>query len=532
VLAILNRSIAWWFVAAAFLAATAPGQDECADCKPTSGVQPAQSAARRTLSSKTAAVDPQLKAMISDADGVMPEFRADILLGLVESGKIADARLKKTLVNRAYSAAEAAQAQYGEAPYGRVGRTRQGRKAISVSITQLDRISLQSRAVHDMQSLSASRARAMFETMPFPALAPLSCDDNWIYDPGPFYHALTEVVESDFHPHEIASGNRLSFLLPYVSHLDSHAQVIPVAHLLATAKLTPEELRQLSSAYVEALSSVPPDGLTFAVVAEDGGDYVRNVYGNSLSDAMLGLWSAMKKADLSTGLLLRPLRGYLLQNFNGPRCNIKEAEESAKKKNSLPGAVEGFNRTFDASLKQNGLAPISLDELPKAATLPTTVFDPPDSYEDKQLTLAIQKLQDSLDRSTQNGQIASSWWRQLDDFLLRFYAWEEGQAKEDDYVNEKAEFYQVLVDFVPKSPERQKVLESFVSLLEQHTYQSLGAAEWFLYSRVFLIGMFAKESHDEIVHALLNSRDPVLNLYARLELWQGKASGPHWPAAH
>src|SRR5271157_10111 len=514
-----------WLVAAAFLATTAQGRDVCPSCKPAAGPPQTQSAARRTPAAKAMEPDPQLKALISDADGVLPEFKADILLSLAESGKVADAGLKKKLVNRAYAAAEAVQPQYAEAPYGRVGKTPQGRKAIALSMTQLDRMSLQSRAVHDMQALSHSRARAMFEAMQFPVLGPLSCDDNWIYAPGPFYSALAEVAENNFTPNEIKDGKRLAFLQSYVSHLESHAQVIPVAHLLATAKLTPEELRQLAPVYSEALLGVPQDGHTFAIIAEDGGDYIQSVYGGrSLSDAMSGLVSAAKRTDVPAGLLLRSLRGYLVQNFNGPRCSTKETEEDTKKKNSLPGAVASFNQTFDALLKQNGITPITLSELTKATVLATTVFDPHDdsSFDDKQLTLAIQQLHGSLDQSTKAGQIAPSWWRELDDFLSRFYSWQEGNEPEENYVHEKAEFYQALIDLIPKSPERQKVLESFVAFLEQHSYQNLGGAEWFLYAKVFLLGMFAENSHEEILNAFVNSRDPVLSLYARMELWKAK----------
>jgi hypothetical protein len=519
------------FVAVAFLMTKAQGQEVCAGCKFETGPQQTQGA-RRTPGPQAVVADPQLKTMISDADDVLPEFKADILLSLVESGKIADERLKKALVNRAFAAAEVVQPPYGEAPFGVMGVTPQGRKAIALSMTQLDRMSLQSRAVHDMQSISAPRARAMFGVMQFPVLEPLSCDDNWIYAPGPFYAALAEVADNDFVPSEIKQGKRLSFLLPYIGHLDSHAQVIPVAHLLTTAKLTDEELRQLSPTYADSLLAVPPDGLTFAVIAEDGGNYVKNVYGGrSLSDSMAGLISITRKSDVPAGSLLRSFRSYLVRNFNGPRCDPKKPGQDTKGKEPLPSAVASFNQAFDPLLKQNAITPITLSELPKANVSPTTVWSPPDpSYDGKQLTFAIQQLHTSRDQSMKDGQPDSSWWKELDDFLSRFYSWQQGSESEEDYSYEQADFYFSLLDIIPKSPERDKMIEKFVSFLEQHSYQSLGAAEWFIYPKTILMGFFARGSHDEIVNAFLNSRDPVLGLYARLERWQGHPSRPHWPA--
>ena len=516
-------------VAAAFLAA-ARGQDRCAGCdgagSSQAGAKP-HSRAAATLTQR----DPLLKALINDTDALLPEFRADILLSIAESGRVADPGLKIKLLDRAYSAAETVQPPYTEAPYGAVGSTPQGRKAIALSVTQLDRMSLQSRAVHDMQALSGSRARAMFEQIEFPVLGPLACDDNWIYAPMPFYSALAETVGNDFRPSEIASGKRLTFLQPYVSRLNSHAQVIPVAHLLATAKLTPDELRQLSPVYAAALLGVPQDGHTFGVIGEDDGDNIRGVYGGSLSGSMSALVSVMERSGAPTASLLHSLRAYLVQNFNGPRCDIAHRGQEGKKRSPLPRAVESFNQAFDGLLKANGLAPISSSELTKAAVLPTHLWeDPGDSDNAKRLSSSLRALHAALDRSTKDDQVPDSWWRDLDDFLTSFYSWQEGSEPEEDYVREKTEFYEALVEIIPKSPTRHKVLENFVSFMEQYSYQSIGGAEWFLHARMFLMGLWAKDSHEEILNAFLNSRDPVLSVYARLEVWNGKMIGPHWPA--
>ncbi len=476
-------------------------------------------------------LDPKLKALVNDTDTVLPEFKADILLSLVESGKVTDVGLQKSLINRAFAAADAVQPPYAEAPYGSVGTTPQGRKAIALSMTQLDKMSLQSRAVHDMQAVNPARARAMFVAMQFPVLEPLGCNENWIYSPGPFYSALSEAAEKDFSSDEVAKGKRLTFLTPYVSHMESHAQVIPVARFLKSAKLTPEELRQLSSAFADALPAIPRDEHTFSIVADDQGQYVTQVYGASLSDAMSDLVTTMQKSGVSPLTLLHSLRAYLVENFNGPRCNI-EQKQSAAKKAALPYAVASFNSRFDSLLKQSGVTPVTADELPKAAVLPTRLWDQPtdNSHEAERLIAAIQKLERSLDQSTKQGKVADEWWRDLDDFLSSFYSWQQGDETEADYVRERADLYNALVDMIPKSPQRQKVFENYLSFLEQHSYQNLGGAQWFIYVKLYFMGMYGKDSHQEILNSFLNSRDPVLNLYARLEEVNGKPIGAHWPA--
>ncbi len=529
----MNRSALCTYLrlllAGACLIASAQSQSVCAGCK--SGADARLNIGKSPHPTKAVIADPKVKALVNDTDTVLPEFKADILLSLIESGKITDIAVQKSLVNRAFRTADAVQPPYAEAPYGSIGTTPQGRKAIALSMTQLDRMSLQSRAVHNMQSISRARARAMFEAMQFPALEPLGCNENWIYAPGPFYSALTEVADDDFTPAEIAKGKRLTFLMPYVSHVASHAQVIPVARFLRTAKLEPEELRQLSSAYAGALPAISHDEHTFSVIAEDSGQYVAQVYGSGLSDAMSDLMATMRKSGISPISLLQPLRAYLVQNFNAPRCNTDQKGSTAKK-GVLPGAVSSFNTRFDSLLKQNGISPIDSDELPKAAVLPTRLWDQPadNSRNAEQLTRDIQRLERSLDQSKKNGNVADSWWRELDDFLSEFYGWQQGDEAEADYVRERADLYNALVDLIPKSPQREKVFENFLSFLEQHSCQNLGGAEWFIYVKLYFMGMYGKDSHQEILNSFLNSRDPVLNLYARLEELNGKPIGPHWPA--
>src|SRR6266849_2164709 len=92
--------------------------------------------------------------------------------------------------------------------------------------------------------------------------------------------------------------------------------------------------------YGEALLAVPQDRLTFAVIAEGGGSYVGNVYGGkSLTEAMSELVFTVKKSDLPSGPLLRSLRAYVVQNFNGPRCNTSKTQKDTKNQGSLPSAL-------------------------------------------------------------------------------------------------------------------------------------------------------------------------------------------------
>jgi hypothetical protein len=66
-----------------------------------------------------------------------------------------------------------------------------------------------------------------------------------------------------------------------------------------------------------------------------------------------------------------------------------------------------------------------------------------------------------------------------------------------------------------------KIISSVVRFLELNTFQTESRIEWFLHVE----GLFSRaatasdEALTEVTQALLRSRDPTLNLYARLERW-------------
>src|SRR6202043_2145136 len=105
---------------------------------------------KNTSSSKDRKRNPQLESIVDLATGVPPEFAADSLLRLVESGKIADLALKLSLVEKPCYLSESAPqpVKLARRP-GALVDTRFGYLAHAF-LLNLDRLSLQSRAVVDI----------------------------------------------------------------------------------------------------------------------------------------------------------------------------------------------------------------------------------------------------------------------------------------------------------------------------------------------------------------------------------------------
>src|SRR5579863_3639162 len=122
-----------------------------------------------------------LQSIADLATTAPPEFAADALLRIVESGKLADRNARRALVEQAFGLA--ASAKFGVRMNGLPGTvtdTASGSLSQAYAL-KLDVSSLQSRAVEDLLPLDASKARELFEQIVKPTLAPLTCDDALVY---------------------------------------------------------------------------------------------------------------------------------------------------------------------------------------------------------------------------------------------------------------------------------------------------------------------------------------------------------------
>ena len=112
---------------------------------------------------------------ISDlASAAPPEFTADALLRIVESGALPDQKARRELVEHAFQLAASA-----KFPVRMVGVTGTTTDTASGSLNQayalkLDVLSLQSRAVRDMLPLDPLKARELFGQITRPTLCAVS----------------------------------------------------------------------------------------------------------------------------------------------------------------------------------------------------------------------------------------------------------------------------------------------------------------------------------------------------------------------
>lgn len=465
--------------------------------------------------------DREFQTITDMATAVAPEFGADILIRLSESSNVTDRSTKIRLLKKAFYLAPAAEQPVKRTTNGFSPDTRSGYLALAFRLQNLDRLSLQSRVVSDMLRLDAGHARELLGEIQLPALTPLDCQEPLTYDVAAFYETVGLIARDGLTAKDKREGQKLVLLVPYVSLLQSHTQIRPATQLLLSAELSPTDLGQLTNMFAYALSQLHGDERSFAVTNKHTDEY-------SAPGAIASLIAALDARGIPSIALLRAFRGYLVSNFGEERCG--ETVSRSADKDSLPEAVRFFNQQLRSALQNAQITPISAEELKSARIGPkladTNFWESPEA---KQLSIAVKGLRFGYGETqlTAQKKATSAWSSQLTDFLTELGAWKsENEPAEVDFFCEKSALYSLLIEEIPNGWERSNAIADFVEFLEQNAVQPINRLEWILPAERLLSGAMAADDREEVIQAFLNSRDPALSLYARLERWEPRNTGP------
>lgn len=209
-----------------------------------------------------------LHSLADLASAAPPEFTADALLRIVESGRVNDRNASRALVEQAFQAAASAKFPVRmQAIRSAITDTEAGSLNAAYALG-LDVLSLQSRAVRDMLPLDPAKARELFGQIAAPALAPLTCDDALFYEPDAYYQALSPVVNSTFTAKEKAKDEHLHLLTDVLGQATSPLQLAPLASVIESASVTAAQRQLLWARFNGLMAAMQPDGRSFGATPE------------------------------------------------------------------------------------------------------------------------------------------------------------------------------------------------------------------------------------------------------------------------
>lgn len=397
------------------------------------------------------------QSLVDLAQAAPPEFAADALLRIVESGKITDRGAKHDLVEQAFQLA--ATANFTVRMRGVAGTTTDTRSGFLSRAydLKLDALSLQTRAVRDMLAIDAARARALFQDIPKPVLAPLTCDDPLVYDVSPFYETLAAVANSSFSDKERAKDDDLNFVLDYLGQASSAAQLEPLARALAIIAATPEHSEVIWNRFSGLLETLQADPRSYSATV--------NSLGTEVDPRSRASFEKYKAAN------------------NG--CPQDSSEKNAA--NHTPKVQPYWQSDTAKQLLADGL---------------------------RLRSTADGHIYTDAERAT------PQWQARLTDYLSELAGWTSSQElSEADYYNQKCIVFQALVELIPPGAQRDKILMDYVDFISNSNLQQQTPVEWFAQAHSMLervrgtnTGEFAKLSE-----LFQHSGNPVLALEVALE---------------
>lgn len=451
----------------------------------------------------------EIESFIMYAQSVPAEFSADLLIQLVESGKIKDGkRRQELLVEAFYTAAKAKQPVKLAALPGSAVDSRLGYQANAFRLG-LDSLSLQSRAIKALLPLNKQKARQLFDEIKL-KLDPLDCETTLAYDVDSFFETTLAIAQTAFNSEETERGEHIYFVENYISKIYSSSQIQPVVRVLVSLKTTNLELARLGRAFSIALARIPADDRSFSAPW------------NSIMSSVDDLVSKFTERGLPSDELIESYRAYLINQFTGERC--AETDAGTEQKALETSLVTHFNERL-RSLAYKNVAAISEDEI-KPSRRDGMVRDEVywTSLKSKNILSAMRKLRFKSpgNEFTIQEKTSPEWTSQLSQLLRNLASWVANDEKsEEDYFNQKCVIYNALVNVIPADDQygglRDEVLRDFANVLSSSHLQKEKPAEWFLHAKTLIdrVRNVRTRERDKLISLIYNSRSTILHLYVR-----------------
>jgi hypothetical protein len=461
------------------------------------------SANSNTQSQIASSTRTQLDSLTGRVRSAPPEVAADALLAIASASTIDDKERSIALISEAFEIGGRAYEHVKQRSWGLQVDTRAGFKE-AASDLQLDRMSLQSRAVIMMIPLDKDRARQMFEQMSQPRVQIRACEDSLVDDLNPYYVALAAVADGCFKKKEKKSSLHIQFLADRISRIKSIPEVIPAEKAIVKTSVSRDELLFLVQALIKALNRVSDDPRSFAFTIQR----------DEFAATTAAIIAKLKDNNVAANDFVKVTRSFVVRALSGEVCGdagwVKDGTVT------IPRSLQTINTIF--------AQPISTDEIRPArigAKADDVVYWT--SPQAKKLMDVARRLRFGSGSTQLSDQQRESgeWRQQLLEFLDLIDQWDaNSETSEDDYFHEKCSMYRLLVELCPDDLQRDAVLRQYAKYLKETSSRYKGHMEWVLHVKMYLRALASKPdaTQKESLDPWLSSADASLQIYGELAM--------------
>lgn len=486
---ILSVARVWW--------AQSSGED-----RPSRSVSTSSSPAPSVASKTRAKTQPRVENLIVLSRSASAEVQADLLLSIASSKLITDKKRRIELLNEAFQLASRVSEPVRKKASGRLVDTRAGFEQRAFDL-QLDRLSIESRAISALIPLDPTGARTMFQSVVLPKLQPLDCQDSLVPDFTAYYATIVAIAQNCFTPEEKKAQAHVQFMSDQIESIKSISQATAVLKAVAGAKLSDEELSRVVLSLAKAFGQASADPRSFAFVVQRDG----------LISETEKFLSTMKKRDIPVDGLSTRVRELLVRNMTSEVC----ADAGwVNQKAALPPEIDVINVHFKSPITTDDIGRLRLGSKSADVEFWTT---PKASA----LLQGAKGLRFGADghRLSVEERNTEEWHDKLVAFLDQLDHWDSAsEDSEDDYFQQRCNMYRVLIDLCPDDLQRDAVLRAYGVYLKDSNRRYKGRIEWISPVKDYLKTLQSKQqtTFQSSLDPWLSSSDNTLRVYAELSL--------------
>jgi len=206
-----------------------------------------------------------------------------------------------------------------------------------------------------------------------------------------------------------------------------------------------------------------------------------------------------------------------VRNFDGPSCSALAA--SAGSGSLLPDAIARFNEKFGAQLTRANLSLIDAGELKREAGSHIEDSSSP-RWKSKTYSDLVATLQTLAPPSSpsDNPKTPDAFLTKAQDLLTKLGSWSENSEPETEFFHQKALLMEGLAERTTGTSLHREALDRFIVFLGQYPPDEVGAVDWYFYAKKLLNANVKPNYTRDDLAVFLDSREPVLRVYARLGL--------------
>jgi hypothetical protein len=403
------------------------------------------------------------------AESLPIEFRADIQLNAIESGRVGQKQAAEIL-ERLFRDAGGARYPYKQTELVRRSGTRQRKLATAFSLN-LDALSIRGRIIRALLSINPERAHSLLEDVRL-EIAPVPCTSAMVPDVGEFYGVVAAVLGRSPAATDGERDQSVALLEGQLRQITSPVQLAPVADLLARAELNPRQMVWLTSLYADVLSRISTTDRELAAVEQQRG----------LSSAIGRLAARHAEQALHVLPLLHAYRAFVMRAARAEQCGDITVDREK--------LAESFNHLREGFGNQQTLRQLQAEELKPERVGGVAVVDTMADREDfvTLLDRVMTRREIALRKPTESPELESAGWESdVAQFLTKIDGLDPLRADCRSCIfHEKADLFFIFFDFTPVGHFKQRILMGLADFLANSTMQDEAPLEWLIRVKLLL----------------------------------------------